>query len=382
VPTVAALFAGIGGIERGLARSGFEPAYLCEWWEPAQKVLRHDFPDVPLDADIASVTALPSTDVVAAGFPCTDLSQAGMTAGIEGTQSGLVRKALALVEDHPPTWLLLENVRNMLPLHGGRAMAAITAELDRMGFRWAYRVVDSRFTGVPQRRQRVILLASRTDDPRPVLFADDAGPRDESQLADDAFGFYWTEGLRGLGWCRDGVPTLKGGSTVGIPSPPAIWRPKADPGSKFVTPGIATAEKLQGFRAGTTSVAAPGGRGGPRWKLVGNAVTVGVSAWVGRRLASPGAWDPTIANPLPAGAPWPLAAWGEQGRAWRVDVSMWPERRRYQHLRAVMGEDFSVLSRRGTTGFLSRLERGNLAAPHQFRLDLKEHIDCMQTASA
>src|SRR5581483_10596297 len=166
-----ALFAGIGGIEVGLERAGFHTEYLCEWWQPAQSVLSHRFPGVPLIDNIEEVKALPPASVVTAGFPCTDLSQAGMTAGIEGRNSGLVRKALALVEDHPATWVLLENVRNMLPLHGGRAMAAITGELDRMGFRWAYRLVDSRFTGVPQRRQRVILLASRTEDPRAVLFA-------------------------------------------------------------------------------------------------------------------------------------------------------------------------------------------------------------------
>ena len=85
-------------------------------------------------------------------------------------------------------------------------MAAITNELERMGYRWAYRVVDSRFAGVPQRRQRVMLLASRTEDPRPVLFADDAGERSPDSLADDHHGFYWTEGLRGLGWCRRRSP--------------------------------------------------------------------------------------------------------------------------------------------------------------------------------
>lgn len=374
--TVAALFAGIGGIEVGLERAGFRTEYLCEWWEPAQTVLRRRFPGVPLVGDVESVDALPPSFLVTAGFPCTDLSQAGRTAGIEGRHSGLVRKALSLVAEHDSTWVLLENVRNMLPLHGGRAMAAITGELDRMGFRWAYRLVDSRFTGVPQRRQRVILLASRTEDPRAVLFADDAGPRDEALLADDAYGFFWTEGLRGLGWCRDGVPTLKGGSTIGIPSPPAIWLPDNEAGERFVTPGIATSERLQGFRQGWTSPAAGYRRGeGARWKLVGNAVTVGVSAWVGRRLVEPGEWDVTLSTPLLPGAPWPTAAWGERGKAWRVDVSLWPERQRYKHLAVVMGEDWVPLSHRATAGFLERLDRGNLRVPEQFRIDLKEHVE-------
>jgi hypothetical protein len=51
-----------------------------------------------------------------------------------------------------------------------------------------------------------------------VLFADDSGDVDESRLSGRsvAYGFYWTEGIRGLGWAVDGIPTLKGGSTVGI----------------------------------------------------------------------------------------------------------------------------------------------------------------------
>jgi DNA (cytosine-5)-methyltransferase 1 len=371
--SVVGLFAGIGGIELGLARSGFEPELLCEYWTPARAVLQHHFPEVPLAGDIEELRQLPRAEIVTAGFPCTDLSQAGMMAGIEGQQSGLVRKALSLMERHKARWLLLENVRNMLPLHQGRAMRAITTELEGMGFRWAYRVVDSRFTGVPQRRQRVILLASRRDDPREVLFADDAGPRPDSAYGADAYGFYWTEGLRGLGWCRDGVPTLKGGSTIGIPSPPAVWLPQAPPGLRFVTPGISTAERLQGFRKGWTTPASTVGKG-PRWKLVGNAVSVGVSAWVGRRLVDPGAWDASLATRL-TDSKWPLAAWGESGQAWRVDVSMWPERSRYKHLETLMGEDYSRLSTRGATGFLSRLERGNLRVPEEFRLDLKEHIE-------
>ena len=92
------LFAGIGGIELGLGRSGFHPELLCEYWAPARSVLERRFPGVPIVGDIEELRSLPPAEVVTAGFPCTDLSQAGMTAGIEGQQSGLVRKALSLME--------------------------------------------------------------------------------------------------------------------------------------------------------------------------------------------------------------------------------------------------------------------------------------------
>jgi DNA (cytosine-5)-methyltransferase 1 len=269
----AGLFAGIGGIERGLHLAGHTTELLCECWEPAQRVLaaEPEFANVPLHPDITMLESLPDEiDAVAAGFPCQDLSQAGMTAGIQGRESGLVAHLFKLLrkrEDsgRPLSWIVIENVQNMLALDRGAAMRYLTSELEALGCRWAYRVVDSRFSGVPQRRRRVLLVASATDDPREVLFAADAGPRPDDSYTEDSFGFYWTEGLRGLGWAQDAIPTLKGGSTVGIPSPPAIWLPDRRPGQKFVTPTIEDAEALQGFpRAATIAADGDRRRNGPR----------------------------------------------------------------------------------------------------------------------
>jgi DNA (cytosine-5)-methyltransferase 1 len=373
-PTVVALFAGIGGIELGLHQAGFRTVHACEAWDPARAVLSARFPDVALSGDIRELRGLPRADVVTAGFPCTDLSQAGRTAGIGGKQSGLVATALDLVECHRCTWLVLENVRNMLHLHSGRAMDAITTRLEDSGFRWAYRVLDSRFTGVPQRRQRVILLASRTEDPRGVLLDRDHGERADRSLAEDAFGFYWTEGLRGLGWARDAVPTLKGGSTIGISSPPAIWLPRAPLGHRLVVPGIAVGERLQGLPSGWTRPAASvSGRVGIRWKLVGNAVTVGVTRWLGKRMLLPAAWSRDDAVVLSPGSAWPMAAWGDRGGRYAVPVSMFPALHQYRHLRPLVAADFRPLSHKATTGFLNRLDRSHLRAPDEFRIDLKEH---------
>ncbi len=83
--TVAGLFAGIGGIELGFHRAGHEPKLLCEIDPGALSVLQHRFPDVPLAKDVRAIKALPQVDIVTAGFPCQDLSQAGRTAGIGGT---------------------------------------------------------------------------------------------------------------------------------------------------------------------------------------------------------------------------------------------------------------------------------------------------------
>ena len=122
--SVAGLFAGIGGIELGLHRAGHESTLLCEIEPGARAVLTRHFPGVPIESDVKRLKGLPDVDVLAAGFPCQDLSQAGRTAGIHGKQSGLVEHVFRLLDARKkkPRWLLIENVPFMLQLDRGKAM--------------------------------------------------------------------------------------------------------------------------------------------------------------------------------------------------------------------------------------------------------------------
>jgi DNA (cytosine-5)-methyltransferase 1 len=376
---VVGLFAGIGGIELGLHESDHETVLLCEVWDPARKVLEEHFPGVPLVGDVAGLDELPECDLVAAGFPCQDLSQAGRTVGIKGGNSGLVSHVFRLVDGSEPEWLLFENVPFMLQLDRGAAMDYLTNELVRREYSWAYRVVDTRAYGLPQRRKRVVLLASGDHDPRGVLFADHASlplPPDEREVA---CGFYWTEGIRGLGWAVDAVPTLKGGSTIGIPSPPAIRLPD---GEGIVLPEIRDAERLQGFDADWTLPAEELRRGrGLRWKLVGNAVSVPVAAWVGERLRDPQPYvEPD--EPIEVGRPWPTAAWGRDGRAVVAsEISQAPVAIEAPHLLDFLDHPTTALSERATAGFLSRMERSRLRFPVGFKQDVESHLGTLRSTS-
>src|SRR5439155_17303987 len=169
---VAGLFAGIGGIELGLHKSGHSTSLLCEIDATAQAVLEARFPGIPLHDDIRTLRRVKrDVDLVVAGFPCQDLSQAGKTHGIKGRHSGIVTQLFDLLQDRAVPWVLLENVPFMLQLDGGRAMEYVVGQLERLEYRWAYRVIDTRAFGLPQRRERVFLVASKTEDPRRVLFA-------------------------------------------------------------------------------------------------------------------------------------------------------------------------------------------------------------------
>jgi DNA (cytosine-5)-methyltransferase 1 len=382
---VAGLFAGIGGLEAGLRLAGHESKLLCELDEGASRVLTAHFPEARLHRDVRSLKNVGSVDLIAAGFPCQDLSQAGRTAGIAGGNSGLVGHVFRLLDTRrqSPRWLLLENVSFMLQLDRGRGMRFLVDELEARDFSWAYRVVDTQAFGLPQRRQRVILVASKTEDPRTVLFADDDTPSTVEFDGESWCGFYWTEGLRGLGWAVDAVPTLKGGSTIGIPSPPAIWSP-AD--GLMSVPDIRDAERLQGFEPDWTASAIDGSEVRPahRWKLVGNAVSVPVAHWIGRRLAQPGAFDDArLSEIVRPGVSWPKAAYGRRGEpATAVEVSMWPMRIPRLALADFIRFRRSPLSARAASGFKSRLDASTLRYPPEFGRALARYVHSVARPTA
>ena len=374
---VAGIFAGVGGFELGLEKAGHTATLLCEVLPVAQAVLRSRFADVELKSDVLMLRSLPaSTEVLTAGFPCQDLSQAGRTAGIAGDRSGLVAEVFRLLKGRVSRgrrvpWVVLENVPFMLHLAGGQAMRSIVDEFERLGYRWAYRIVDSNGFGLAHRRKRVYLVASAADDPSDVLLADDAPfHRPETCLDRFAHGFYWTEGFGGIGWAVDAVPTLKNGSTIGIPSPPAILLP----GGGVVKPGIRTAEVLQGFPPGWTQPAEEVARPSSRWSLVGSAVSVPVSRWIGERLDAPGRYDRGRDRPFPTSGKAPRAARFDGTARFEVAIGLDPLGIRSRPLVEVMGDDHVPLSPRATAGFLGRAERASLNFADGFLEAVRHHL--------
>lgn len=375
---VAGLFAGIGGLERGLAASGHETSLLCEIWEPARAVLSARLPDVPIESDIRNLASLPKeTDLLVGGFPCQDLSQAGMTAGIGGARSGLVGEIFRLLDKRKVPWVVLENVSFMLQLDKGSAMRVLIEAFEERNYRWAYRVVNT-LSFLPQRRERVLFVATTTDvDPASVILTDEAEPRLlPTNLDAYAHGFYWTEGIRGLGWAPDAIPTLKNGSTVGIASPPAILMPSGD----VITPDIRDAERLQGFSENWTKPAERAGRASLRWSLVGNAVSVPVAKWLGRRLAKPRTYRVNRDFDLSGHGRWPKAARFDGDRRFGVSINAFPEWRARPTLAEFLKHGGKPLSARATRGFLSRTERATLRFADGFQDRLRSHLYRMEAA--
>ena len=307
--TVASMFSGIGLIDLGLERAGMKTRVLCENDRAASTVLARRFPGIPIHPDIRELTAddlyaagcRPDATVTAAGFPCQDLSIAGGRRGMgEGTRSGLFWHVDRLLAEFAPRWVLLENVPGLLSSHGGRDMGAVLGALADRGYGYAYRVLDAQRFGVPQRRERVVIVGHLGEPwtaPAQVLLEPEGCGWDLATLRES--------GSRATGGAGAGsgvrrvaatLPAHHGRMTAedadnllvcyqrvirsGARLPDAIELVAADTEVRRLTP--LECERLQGAPDEWTE----GQADSPRYKQLGNSVAVPVFEWVGRRIVA------------------------------------------------------------------------------------------------
>ena len=372
---MVSLFAGIGGFELGFRKAGIETTMICEIDDIAQQVLKTNMPGIRIEGDICELKEFPEgTDIVCAGFPCQDISTIGIKTGLDGERSSLVREVFRLLKNKPVEWVIFENVPNMLHLKNGQAIKTIVSELEQLGYRWAYRTIDS-MAFVPQKRRRVFVIASLNNDPRDVILSGDStnvyGEITDRNNFSDPCGFYWTEGKYAIGLYKNGIPTLKVGSALGIPSAPAI----AFPDGTIGTPDIRDAERFQGFPVDWTKPAEEVTRSSARWKLVGNAVTVDVVEWIAKKVLYPKHYESSKDKKISAKAKWPDAAWGADGKRYKADITMNPIDREEISLIDFLEFPCKPLSLKAAKGFEHRLEIGTVRCPEFFKNAVHNYVE-------
>ena len=167
------LFAGVGGFDLGLEASGHTCVGQVEIDKNARKILERHWPNVPKHDDVTTakewaneIGLRGNVDLVVGGFPCQDLSVAGKRAGLAGKRSGLFFDALAFAESVEAKTIILENVPGLLSSNQGRDFGQLLTELADAGYsNIEWRVLDSQFFGVAQRRRRVFIVASLGTEP-------------------------------------------------------------------------------------------------------------------------------------------------------------------------------------------------------------------------
>jgi DNA (cytosine-5)-methyltransferase 1 len=241
-PKYISLFSGIGGLEPSVGA----PTLFCELDNSSREVLARAYPGVRLHDDVRTLKGEPA-EFVLGGWPCQDLSIAGLMAGLEGEQSGLFYELCRIVEESGAHTVVMENVPGLLISRGGKDFWDVLSTLNRIGLAHiAWRMVNSAELGLPQYRERIFIVASRSKELALAIHEDKTGNRHEDSDVKwpDVLGFYWTGGARSLCLRTNAVPALKVGapSEKGGTSPIAVFYGKT---VRKLTP--VEAIRLQGF---------------------------------------------------------------------------------------------------------------------------------------
>lgn len=158
---VGSLFAGIGGMELGLERTGhYETAWQVEINDHARSVLERHWPEVKRHDDVCTFPTQDhdwSCDVLTGGFPCQDLSVAGRGEGLSGSRSGLFYEVVRIARCLGPRYVILENVSALL----SRGMGNVLGCLSEIGYDAEWHCISAAYVGAPHERDRIFILAYR-----------------------------------------------------------------------------------------------------------------------------------------------------------------------------------------------------------------------------
>lgn len=278
---LGSLFSGGGGMDLGLERSGMRCVWQVEKMNYALKILTRHWPKVPKHTDI-------STFCVEDG-PCQDNSIAGSRKGHTGERSGLWKEYRRILELYRPMWSVSENVPGLFSVNHGKDFWGVISDLDSLGYCVAWDVLDSQNFGVAQQRKRVVIVGSLGNiGSAKVLFEQESD-------------------------CRNNPQSAKGQEIS--PCVNARSGERNDPQTELVVaPTVRTSEsgkRTQGYIANTVTTGqrgierrprqgnyiseinpdrkgtAPGVSyelDSPRGIVIGNAVTVNVAKWIGKRI--------------------------------------------------------------------------------------------------
>lgn len=178
------LFTGIGGFDLGFDRAGMSCAWQVEIDRYATTVLEKHWPSVTRYEDVREVGKhnLQPVSLIAGGFPCQDISTAGSRKGLAGTRSGLWFEFYRILTEVKPAWAVIENVPGLLSSNSGKDFGLILYQLGEIGYHVAWRVLDSQYFGVPQRRRRIFIVGHIRDGrAAEVLFEFEGMPGDFEQ---------------------------------------------------------------------------------------------------------------------------------------------------------------------------------------------------------
>lgn len=161
------LFAGLGGFHLALQQLGCECVFASELKVDLQQLYRINHPNTPVYGDITQISPsdIPSHDILCAGFPCQPFSQAGKRQGFndEKDRGNLFNYICAILKEHNPRYVFLENVSNLKGHDGGNTWTVISSRLKELGYSVKAEILSPHQFGIPQHRKRIYIVCQKKE---------------------------------------------------------------------------------------------------------------------------------------------------------------------------------------------------------------------------
>lgn len=162
---IISLFSGAGGLDLGLHKAGNEIVWANDIDADAVKTYKYNISDNIIQADIKDIDipSIPDGDVVVGGFPCQGFSIANMRRDIKDERNTLYKFFYDTIHIKKPKFFIAENVKGILSLGKGSVIRQIVSDFNRAGYIVEVHKVNMADYGVPQHRERVIIIGQRRD---------------------------------------------------------------------------------------------------------------------------------------------------------------------------------------------------------------------------
>lgn len=177
---VVSLFSGAGGLDLGFKMAGHEIIWANDLYEDAVETYKQNLGDHIVCEDISKIDAeeIPECDIIIGGFPCQGFSVANTKRHEGDERNALYKQLIRVIDAKKPKFFLAENVKGLTNLAKGTVFQMILSDFSSLGYKVSYRVLNAADYGVPQTRQRVIIIGVRNDIDFEFVFPEPTNSKD------------------------------------------------------------------------------------------------------------------------------------------------------------------------------------------------------------
>lgn len=179
-PTIVSLFSGAGGMDLGFKNAGYEILFANDFFKEAVDTYKKNVDTNIIYGDITKIKSsdIPNNpDVIIGGFPCQGFSIANNNRSMNDERNFLYKELLRIINDKQPKFFVAENVKGLLSMEKGSIINLIINDFEKIGYNVDYKLLNAAEYGIPQMRQRVIIIGNRigvkNPFPKPTHYIDE-----------------------------------------------------------------------------------------------------------------------------------------------------------------------------------------------------------------